>query len=238
MGSGSLGVYLVSAASIAALHALIPSHWLAFAVVSRAQRWTMSRTLMVTAAAGTGHILLTTVLGIVIATLGKSALDRVPESVEHAAPSVALVLLGLWFIWPIGLKRGAGHLHVHLHLRPSDHSLCEHDDEAGHAHDLPSSDSSRPARSHAQATGALVLGMTLSPCIDMMPVFLAAASAPWTTLLAIGATLTIVTVGLMLLLVYLTHSGLSKLNLAWLERHEARAVGLVLIALGVSLLIM
>src|SRR5438477_9851560 len=96
----SASALLLGALSIAALHALIPSHWLAFAVVARAQRWPMRRTLSLTALAGAGHVLMTIVLGIAVAAVGKSLLRSIPPALEHAAAAGSLILLGLWFALP------------------------------------------------------------------------------------------------------------------------------------------
>ena len=76
-----LGALLAGAVSIAALHALIPSHWLAFAVVGRRQNWTARRTLTVTALAGLGHALLTIALGLLLASAGKEAAKK--NSARH-----------------------------------------------------------------------------------------------------------------------------------------------------------
>ena len=61
-----LATFITLAASglaVAFIHAAIPTHWLPFVLASRAQGWTHSRTLGVTALAGTGHVLVTAALG-------------------------------------------------------------------------------------------------------------------------------------------------------------------------------
>ena len=52
--------------TVAFFHAAIPTHWLPFVAAGRAQRWTHSKTLLITALAGTGHVLATAVLGLIL----------------------------------------------------------------------------------------------------------------------------------------------------------------------------
>ena len=220
----SLAAMLLGTVSIAALHALIPSHWLAFAIVGRARRWPTRRTLTVTLLAGSGHVLLTTALGFVVAFAGKALIRLIPPQAEHAATACLLILLGVYFV--ASTRRG-GHAHEHGHV---------------HAHDadetvLSLPEAGRLSRLGKEPTvmGALVLGMTLSPCLDLLSVYVGAASLSWPSLLVISLTMAATTLGLMTLLVWLTLQGLQRLNLGWLERNEGIAVGGALIALGVLL---
>jgi nickel/cobalt exporter len=226
----SLPALLLGTLTIAALHALIPSHWLAFALVGRAKRWPMRRTLLVTALAGTGHALLTTILGLLVASVGKGLLRAIPPQAEHAATSGILILLGLYFLIPPlrGVLSGRRH---------SDPDAEEAHDHAGHSHADHSPDTlAQRLGSAPSVMGILVLGMTLSPCLDLLSVYVAAASLPWPSLLTISLLMTTTTVAIMALLVWLALHGLELLRLSWLERNEGLVVGVLLIALGVLLL--
>jgi hypothetical protein len=61
---------IVSGFGVAFFHAAIPSHWLPFVVAGRGQHWGRAKTLAVTALAGLGHVLFTTVLGVLVVWLG------------------------------------------------------------------------------------------------------------------------------------------------------------------------
>ncbi|MCW3054198.1 MAG: hypothetical protein JWN14_3368 [Chthonomonadales bacterium] len=227
----SLPALLLGTLTIAALHALIPSHWLAFALVGRAKRWPVRRTLLVTMLAGSGHALLTTVLGLLVASVGKGLQSAIPPQTEHAATSGILILLGLYFListlrgrWSRGSDSAAE--------EPHDHSVAH----AGHNHADHSPDTlAQRLGSAPSVMGILVLGMTLSPCLDLLSVYVAASSLSWTSLLLIGLLMTITTVAIMTLLVWLALRGLELLRLSWLERNEGLVVGVLLIALGVLL---
>lgn len=225
MNLNSTGAILVAAISLATLHALIPSHWLAFVLVARSQRWTVTRALTVTSLAGAGHIVVTTVLGIGIAALGKGASEVIPHEMEHTAASILLILLGGWYVLPTLLGRP----HRHLHGEPHHHG-----GEIDHEEPRPPGLSER-TRIAAAPIGALVLSMTLSPCLDFLPIYVAASTLSWVMIAVISFLLAAITVGLMLVLVWLGFHGLSKLKLTWLDRYEPVAVGGVLIVLGVML---
>ena len=218
----SLGALLAGTVSIAALHALIPSHWLAFAVVGRRQKWSARRTLTVTALAGLGHILLTITLGMVLAGAGKEIAKKIPPVLEHAVSACLLIALGIYFV--VSARRGshAGHAHT-----------AEAEDEA--EDEIAQSGLSARLTQTPTVIGALVLGLTLSPCLDLLSVYLAAAARPWKVLLLLSVVMALVTLGMMVGLVGLTLRGLESLNLRWLERHEGEAIGVLLIGLGILL---
>jgi nickel/cobalt exporter len=225
----SIPALLLGTLTIAALHALIPSHWLAFALVGRAKRWPIHRTLRVTVLAGTGHALLTMILGLLVAGAGKELEHAIPPKLEHAATGGVLILLGLYFIAPALRGRSTG-----CSNPEHDHAPARDHEEHNHVHATPGS-LGRRLGSAPTAMGALALGMTLSPCLDLLSVYVAASSLSWPLLLLISLLLAATTVGVMALLVWLALHGLQMLRLAWLERNEGLVVGLLLIALGVLL---
>lgn len=218
----SVTALLLGALSIAALHALIPSHWLAFALVGRAQQWTAPRTLIVTALAGTGHVLLTVALGMILTVMGKGLLRAIPPAAEHAATTGLLIALGLYFAVTGIRHKGSCHHHGHAH---GEDGVC-----------APPTQGLRGKLGKGPTVmGALVLGMTLSPCLDLLSVYVAAAAVPWPVLIAISVIMAVTTIGIMLLLVWLTLHGLKHVKLDWLERNEGVGLGFILIALGVLL---
>ena len=207
-------VLLALAFSNALLHALIPSHWLSFAVVGRANRWPTRTTLGVTALAGTGHILLTILLGLIVSVVGKHVASLIPPFVEHAAASAALILLGIVFF--VRATRQAG---------------CQH---PGHHHHGETDADASPGAPGAVA--ALVMGMTLSPCLDLLSIYIAASSFSWAVIGAVTLVMSVTTLTFMIGLVWLTLLGLKRLKLDWLERNEGYVVSGVLIVLGIYIL--
>lgn len=113
--------------TVAFLHAAIPTHWLPFVLVGRAQHWSHARTLAVVALAGLGHVSLTTVLGVAVVWLGISVNARMGNAFPWLAGG-ALLALGGYYLWR--QWRGKGHSHLlggHDH-----HHAGGHGHEAGH----------------------------------------------------------------------------------------------------------
>jgi putative Mn2+ efflux pump MntP len=91
-------VALVSAFTAALLHTLIPSHWLCFVAVGKAQKWPIPKTLLVAGAAGTLHVLSTVALGILLIVVGTRFIDV--ETLEKIA---GFVLIGMGAVY-LGLQ--------------------------------------------------------------------------------------------------------------------------------------
>jgi nickel/cobalt exporter len=103
-----LSVSLFSTFTIALLHTLIPSHWLCFVVVGRAQRWTLGRTLSVTAAAGLLHVLSTFLLGVFLAGMGQAFFQKRAQTLDRLSGFI-LIFLGILYL--ISQFLHAGHHH-------------------------------------------------------------------------------------------------------------------------------
>jgi len=122
---------------IAFFHAAIPTHWLPFVITARAQRWNRNKALGVTALAGTGHVLCTALLGVLIAWFGIALHEKIGGWFPWIAGG-ALLSFGLVYLYRQVSGAGCGHshlfgghshhgttphLHVHEHaaLRPGPH---------------------------------------------------------------------------------------------------------------------
>lgn len=94
--------------TISLFHAVLPSHWLTFVLVGSAQKWEKRKILKLIFLAGSGHVLLTTVLGLVAASLAKWILPYL-EYFDTYLTSGILMVLGLAYIF-LGFK---GNRHKH-----------------------------------------------------------------------------------------------------------------------------
>lgn len=98
-------------ATVSLLHSFIPTHWLPFSIVARAQRWPLSRTLLVTAFGGVLHVVSTALLGITAVTMANTIAG---EETVHKLASLLLIVLGGSYILLFALGKG-GHGHAHNH---------------------------------------------------------------------------------------------------------------------------
>lgn len=114
---------------VAFAHAAIPTHWLPFVLAGRGQGWSRAKTLLVVAVCGTGHVLFTTALGVLLVWLGIETSRWTGEVFPWIAGG-ALILFGLYYL--VRQARGDGHGHSHFghghsHAAPG-HGAHDHGD--------------------------------------------------------------------------------------------------------------
>ena len=81
-----------------------------FVVAARAQHWNSAKTLVVTGIAGSGHVLFTTALGVVVAW-GGIAINAKWSRTFPLIAGGALIAIGLFYL--VSRLKGS-HGHVHL----------------------------------------------------------------------------------------------------------------------------
>lgn len=202
-----VGSLFLGLLGVAGIHAVMPTHWLSFVLVARAQRWTRGKMLRVVLFSGLGHVATTAVVGLLAAALSKEFVSHL-EHLEVPLPAFVLAGFGLYYLVQ-GWRRD-GHPH------------CHHD----HAED--------PVRTDRMAAGALFVQMTLSPCETLIPVFLAGGALSWPVLAAMALAMSVLTVGAMGLLAWLGYEGSRRITFPWLERNERLILGGLLLALGLA----
>ncbi len=192
---------------LSVVHALIPNHWLPFVAIGRAERWSIRETLVVSAIAGTAHIGATIIVGVLVGMLGIRITSSYQFVMEVGAPFI-LVVMGVIFV-VLDLRGGHHHEHVDLDDR-----------EKGRG-------------SKIAIIASLSSAMFLSPCIEIAAYYFTASSRGWVAIISVSIVYLAVTLGGMLLLVYLGFIGLKRLRWTYLEEHDKLVTGLVLILLGI-----
>ncbi len=64
MMNGWLMTLMFAAAGVGSLHSLAPDHWVPFAALSRARRWSSAHTARLTVLCGLGHVTVSAILGL------------------------------------------------------------------------------------------------------------------------------------------------------------------------------
>ncbi|MFH1024822.1 MAG: permease [Planctomycetota bacterium] len=200
------GLFL-TAALIAGFHAAMPSHWMPFVLVGRRAGWTKRRVMGVVLLAGGGHLLSTTVLGLLVGRLG----HFLHEAAETVVPAVTLLLFaaaGLFFI----VRHFLGHAHDH----------------GGGA---------AAAKTAAGGRGAVVYLLSIlvfSPCEAILPVFLAAGTARPAVFGALVLMNAVITLAGMAFMVNLAWEGAKRLRAERIERYEGLVIGGAFLLLGTA----
>lgn len=225
------------------LHAALPNHWLPFVLIGRALKWSRKRTLGVLALAGTLHVVVTGILGVLVWWVGATVKDRFESFHETGAWLASGLLIGLGGLYTLLHLRGGhahGH-HVHSHaaadrIYADEHVAHEHAHESATEHAAHAGRERAKAISERGAIATLLVALTVSPCGAIVP--LLAGMTFGGILAVVGAALaaSLVTVAVMALLVWLTLRGVEKLEAPWLDENELLVSGGILIALGVAVL--
>lgn len=197
---------LAGGLAAAFLHAAIPTHWLPFVLVGRAQRWSLPRTLFAVAAAGLAHIATTAVAGGLIVAAGL-ALDQWIAGVLPWISAALLFAFGTFYLARAVIRRPV---------------------LAGG----PPVETPEPTVSDAAAVLGLVAMMAISPGEVLLPIYLSSAEEGLPVLIALtGAFLAGTLLG-MAVFTTLARAGASLLRLERWARYEGAVLGAALILLG------
>ena len=196
---------IVGSLTLSLLHALIPSHWLPFVSIGKAERWGLRQTLTVTALAGLAHTLSTTLLGVLVGLAGWQLAGNYRQFSEQAVP-LLLTALGLWY-----LMQHLRHRHGHDHL------------------DVKATVQNR---SFGMLLLSLVTAMFLSPCLEIEAYFLSAGAKGWAAVMLVALIYNIVTLSGMLGMVLVARRGFQRMDTHWFEYRENLITGLTLLGLA------
>ena len=128
---GASGWLLVGAvAAVGVLHTIVPDHWVPITLIARQRGWSRGETARAALKAGTGHVLSTLAIALVIWIGGVAVATRFGQWVDTIA-SAALIGFGGWIA--IGAWRdlhghgGHGHSHHHGHSHSHDAGPVDQD---------------------------------------------------------------------------------------------------------------
>ncbi|HYM25217.1 MAG TPA: hypothetical protein VEU08_18495, partial [Vicinamibacterales bacterium] len=157
-----------AAIGVGSLHTLAPDHWVPFAALARAERWSAGRTAFVTAACGLGHVSVSVAMGLAALWLGIEVLARVGHRLESVS-GLLLIGFGLAYAaWGFH-ERAAGLPHGHAH----------------HAH--PHGHSRHGARPARMTAWTLFVLFSADPCVAVIPLIFASAPLGWAGSLTVVA---------------------------------------------------
>lgn len=231
MNDTVLTTIAITGFGVAFFHSAIPTHWLPFVLASRAQHWSHPKTLAVTALAGSGHVLVTALLGLLIAWFG-IVLNRTVGGWFPVFAGSALLLLGLFYVYR--QLTGKGHAHHHLFCGHKHVHAGELDHEEHH----PTTPiASRPAAaSDRVAITSLLALLTFSPCEAFLPIYASGVRYGWTGFALLTVILSVGTVAGMVLFTSLTLAGVRRVKLGLLERYESGLIGALLCTVGLLII--
>lgn len=118
MNYGPQLLLIGAVAGVGVLHTLVPDHWVPITLIARQRGWTRAETLSASLKAGTGHVVSTLAIALVVWLAGVAFAKRFGHYVDTAS-SIALIGFGSWIAISALLEMrgvgGHGHSHGHTH---------------------------------------------------------------------------------------------------------------------------
>jgi hypothetical protein len=127
MNYGPALLLVAAVATVGVLHTIVPDHWVPITLIARQRGWSKPETARAALQAGTGQVLSTLLIAIVVWLAGVAVAERFGHVVDTVS-SLALITFGGWFavsawrdLWKHG-GHGPSHSHDLPHLHEIDHS--------------------------------------------------------------------------------------------------------------------
>jgi len=201
---------LVAAAiGVGSVHTVAPDHWMPFAVLARAERWSAKRTALVTALCGLGHVTTSVALGLLAVVSGRELFEVFGRRLESVA---GLLLVGF------GVAYAIWGLHRRMHERAHTHA---------HAHGV-----AQPPLT----AWSLFLVFSADPCVAVIPLMFGATALGWTSTLAVVTAYELATIGTMVVLVLPARAAMHTIRGAWADEWGDALAGGVVACVGMAVL--
>ena len=189
---------------LAAIHALIPNHWLPLVAVAKAEGWKQKELSTVTLLAAAAHVTGTVILGLILGKIGKELEDQYGRTIIMAS-SILLIAFGLIY-FTVNLP---------------------------HHHHSGQQDVSAYKRSKRKWVFIFIGMMFLSPCLEVESLFLSAGAFGMGAVFLMAAMYAVVSIAGIWLLVNLGYKGVDLLPANFIEHNEKKISGVVLILVGI-----
>ena len=230
--SNEITLLAITAASIGFFHTLFgPDHYLPFIMMSKARNWSTPKTMLITFLCGLGHVGSSVILGIIGVSIG-IAITKIEffESFRGNLAAWAFIAFGLvYFIWGIRQAiRNKPHTHLHIHKDGTSH---EHE----HAHIR---DHSHVHENKGKTITPWILFtiFVLGPCEPLIPILMyPAAKNNVGGLILVTLIFAAVTIGTMMVVVYVTSTGIKLIPMKKMEKYSHAIAGAIILFSGLGI---
>lgn len=203
----SIWVLLISTVSIAFIHALAPDHWMPFAAIGKAQKWSKLKLLWVTFVSGLGHVGISIVFSVIGILLGFSLTKL--KSIEGHRGEIALWLLigfGIaYMLW--GIKKA----------KEQKRKIIDEE----------------KLKAKTVAVWTIFAIIILGPCEPLVPLMFLGYNYGYSGVILVSVIFSIVTIMMMLSQSLLAFMGIQLIKNDIAERYSHALAGLVIALTGV-----
>lgn len=221
---------IITAVSAAFMHTVLgPDHYLPFIVLSRAWKWSRTKTAVITILCGIGHVASSVILALIGVAIGAVVFKiQAIEAFRGDIAACFLLIFGFtYMVWGIYQAiKNVPHEHVHVHSDGSTHvHVHNHHNEHAHAH--PVAFSGTP--------WILFIIFIFGPCEPMIPIVMyPAAKGNIVEAIVVSLTFSLVTIATMTTIVLISTFGLAKIEMKKYEKYSHATAGLIVFAAGIG----
>ncbi|MDP2938550.1 MAG: hypothetical protein Q8O13_00485 [Candidatus Omnitrophota bacterium] len=208
----SFFILMLSTVSVAFFHALAPDHWMPFAVIGRAQKWSNLKLLFITFISGIGHVGISVIFSVIGIALGFT-LDKL-HKFEGGRGSIALWLLigfGIaYMLW--GIKQAHSHKHDDIEAEK--------------------------LKKQTISVWIMFAVVILGPCEPLIPLAFLGYNFGWLGIISVSIIFSVVTLIMMLVQSFLALKGIQLIKYDIAERYAHAFAGLVIALTGVLVMVL
>lgn len=209
--SKGLFLLLLSTLSIGFLHALAPDHWMPFAVIGKAKKWSRIKLMMVTLISGIGHVGSSILLGSIGILLGFS-LTHLKAVESHRSEIGLWLLIGFGIAYTIwGLKRARDYKHEHIDTKDIDKKTI--------------------------TMWTLFAVFVLGPCEPLIPLMFLATEHGWAGIALTSLIFSVVTIIMMVAQTMLAYFGIQLIRHDIADKYSHAFAGIVIALTGVFIMV-
>ncbi|WP_010586947.1 hypothetical protein [Schlesneria paludicola] len=233
-----------AAVAIALTHTLCgPDHYVPFVAMSRAGKWSLRRTVIVTLLSGLGHVGSSVALGCIGIAAGE-LLTRL-EFIEQARGRIVgwmLILFGFaYLLWGIIYwRRNQPHMHIHGGAHHSHHhsllDVAHHDQPHTSAIQAAESSASEPPVAVRLTPWVLFTIFVFGPCEPLIPLLMyPAAQSSLSGVLLVTILFSVTTIATMLTVVLCLLQGTKKMHFTGLHSYSHALAGMIVMLCGLAI---
>ncbi len=229
----AVNLLAITAASIGFFHTLLgPDHYVPFIMMSKARKWSLSKTAWITFLCGIGHIGSSVALGLVGISLG-IAVSKL-EAVEAFRGGIAA-----WFLIAFGLVYLVWGLRKAFKSRPHEHTHS-HNDDISHMHQHIHTKTHLHVHNKGKTVNltpwVLFTIFLFGPCEPLIPILMyPAAKNNLLGLVSVTLIFGVVTILTMLGVVLISSFGINFLPIRKIQRFAHALTGMTILLCGIGI---
>ena len=228
-----LGVLLTTAITIGFIHTIIGiDHYIPFVVLSRANNWTVKKTMLIVFLCGIAHVLSSVALGFagIAVSAGVSLMVDI-ESIRGEIATYFLVAFGLVYT-AYGIRRAVKNK-THGHTNTNGHTILHSHTKNGASHEHSDS------KKKNNVFWGLFILFVLGPCEPLIPILMyPAATRNTTALISVTVFFAACTIATMLVMSFIGIKGIQLIKVDKLERYSHALAGTAILSCGLAVMLL